>query len=173
MKDYLQETKKCLEEYKANKDMLEANIKLLKKLKENRKNRVEGETGETGVTGIRYDVIPAKNNKVISKVEEIAIKNAQLELDLEEKIEALSYYVNRIDMALEEIKPVWKEVLILKYLEGNTWEYTERKVGLSDSTCRRYAKVGIKALADKLAGQKSYIDLPLFRDIYLGQVVGE
>ncbi|MBS5801125.1 MAG: hypothetical protein KID02_15490, partial [Clostridiales bacterium] len=105
--------------------------------------------------------------------EEIAIKNAQLELDLEEKIEALSYYVNRIDMGLEEIKPVWKEVLVLKFIEGYTWEYTERKVGLSESTCKRYAKDGIKALADKLAGQKSYIDLPLFRDIYLGQVVGE
>lgn len=157
--------------------MLEATIKLLKKLKENRKNRVEG---ETGVTGIRYDVVLAKNNKVTSKVEEIAIKNAQLELDLEEKIEALSYYVNRIDMGLEEIKPVWKEVLVLKFIEGYTWEYTERKVGLSESTCKRYAKDGIKALADKLAGQKSYIDLPLFRDIYLvfrdiylGQVVGE
>ena len=170
MKDYLQETKKCLEGYKANKDMLESNIKLLKKLKENRKNRVEG---ETGVTGIRYDVVLVKNNKVTSKVEEIAIKNAQLELDLEEKIEALSYYVNRIDMGLEEIKPVWKEVLVLKFIEGYTWEYTERKVGLSESTCKRYAKDGIKALADKLAGQKSYIDLPLFRDIYLGQVVGE
>ena len=170
MKDYLQETKKCLEGYKANKDMLESNIKLLKKLKENHKNRVEG---ETGVTGIRYDVVLVKNNKVTSKVEEIAIKNAQLELDLEEKIEALSYYVNRIDMGLEEIKPVWKEVLILKFIEGYTWEYTERKVGLSESTCKRYAKEGIKALADKLAGQKSYIDLPLFRDIYLSQVVGE
>ena len=170
MKDYLQETKKCLEEYKANKDMLEATIKLLKKLKENRKNRVEG---ETGVTGIRYDVVLVKNNKVTSKVEEIAIKNAQLELDLEEKIEALSYYVNRIDMGLEEIKPEWKEVLVLKFIEGYTWAYTERKVGLSESTCKRYAKEGIKALADKLAGQKSYIDLPLFRDIYLGQAVGE
>ena len=98
MKDYLQETKKCLEEYKANKDMLEATIKLLKKLKENRKNRVEG---ETGVPGIRYDVVLVKNNKVTSKVEEIAIKNAQLELELEEKIEAMSYYGNRIDMGLE------------------------------------------------------------------------
>ena len=169
MKDYLQETKKCLEEYKANKDMLEANIKLLKKLKENRKNRVEG---ETGVTSIRYDVVPAKNNKVASKVEEIAIKNAQLELDLEEKIEALSYYVNRIDMGLEEIKPVWKEVLVLKFIEGYTWEYTERKVGLSESTCKRYAKNGLKALADRLLGEESYIDLPLFRDIYLKEVVG-
>ena len=170
MKDYLQETKKCLEEYKTNKEMLEANIKLLKKLKENRKNRLEG---ETGVTCIRYDVIPAKNNKITSKVEEIAIKNAQLEIDLEEKIEALSYYVNRIDMGLQEIKPIWKEVLVIKYLEENTWDYTVIKAGLSESTCKRYAKEGIKALADKLAGQKSYIDLPLFRDIYLGQVVGE
>ena len=170
MKDYLQETKKCLEEYKANKDMLVIYIEWLKKMKENHKNKVEG---ETGVTGIRYDVIPAKNNKATSKVEEIAIKNAQLELDLEEKIEALSYYVNRIDMGLDEIKPIWKEVLVVKYLEENTWAYTERKVGLSESTCKRYAKDGIKALADKLAGQKSYIDLPLFRDIYLGQVVGE
>lgn len=170
MKDYLQETKKCLVEYKANKDMLESNIKLLNRLKENRKNRVEC---ETGVTGIRYDVMSAKNNKITSKVEEIAIKNAQLELDLEEKIEALNYYVSRIDMGLEEIKPLWKEVLVLKYLEENTWEYTVRKAGLSDSTCKRYAKEGIRALADKLVGQKSYIDLPLFRDIYLGQVVGE
>lgn len=151
MKDYLQETKKCLEEYKANKEMLEANIKLLKKLKENRRNRVEG---ETGVTGIRYDLMPAKNNKVNSKVEEIAVKNAQLELDLEEKIGALSYYVNRIDMGLQEVKPVWKEVLVLKFLEGYTWEYTERKVGLSESTCKRYAKEGIKALADKYQDKK-------------------
>lgn len=170
MRNYLEETKRCLEEYKANREMLESNIKLLKKLKDNRKNRVEG---ETGVTGIRYDVLSAKNNKVTSKVEEIAIKNAQLELDLDEKIEALRYYVNRIDMGLEEIKPVWKEVLVLKYLEENTWEYTVRKAGLSESTCKRYAKDGIIALADRLAGQKSYIDLPLFRDIYLGEAVGE
>lgn len=170
MRDYLKETKQCLEEYRANKEILDSNIKLLNKLKENRKNRVEG---ETGVTGIRYDVIPAKNNKVTSKVEEIAIKNAQLELDLEEKIESLSYYINRIDMALDEIKPIWKEVLTVKYIEENTWEYTEIKVGLSESTCKRYAKSGIKALADKLAGQNSYIDLPLFRDIYLGSAVGE
>ena len=170
MKDYLQEIKKCLEEYKANKDMLESNIKLLEKLKENRKDRIER---ETGITGIHYDGVPVKNNNATSKVEEIAIKNIQLEIDLEEKIEALSYYVNRIDMALEEIKPEWKEVLVLKFLEGYTWAYVERKVGLSESTCKRYAKEGIKALADKLAGQKSYIDLPLFRDIYLGQVVEE
>ena len=170
MKDYLQETKKCLEEYKNNKEMLESKVRMLNKLKENRKNRVEG---ETGVGAIRYDVISTKNNKVVSKVEQIAIKNVQLELDLEEQIEVLDYYVKRIDIALEEIKPIWKEVLVIKYLEENTWEYTERKVGLSDSTCKRYAKKGIKALADKFAKEKSYIDLPLFRYIYLEQVVVE
>ena len=166
MKDYLQETIECLESYKECKTKLESKKSFLNTLKENREKRDR----EVGIKSITYDEIPAKTNKVTSKVEMIAIKNIQMELDLEEEIDSLQYYLTRINLIMMDLKEEWRQVLELKYIEGYTWEYVARKTGLSESTCRRYAKDGAKAFADKIKGEESYIDLPLFKYIYIDKV---
>lgn len=164
-RNYLKETVECLESYAECKNRLNSKVAFLNKLKADRAKRER----EVGITSMNYDVMPAKTNKITSKVEEIATKNIQMELDLEEEIDSLSYYIKRIDLKLVELKEEWKEVLNLKYIEGYTWEYVAKVSGQSESTCRRQAKEAIKALADKLLGEKSYIDLPLFRYFYIEQ----
>ena len=166
MKDYLQETMECLGNYKECKVKLEAKKAFLNMLKENRANRDR----EVGIKSITYDEIPAKTNKVTSKVEMIAIKNIQMELDLEEEIDSLQFYLTRINLIMLDLKEEWRQLLELKYIEGYTWEYVSRKTGLSESTCRRYAKDGAKAFANKIKGEESYIDLPLFKYIYIDKV---
>ncbi|MHC1747456.1 MAG: hypothetical protein AB9856_03590 [Cellulosilyticaceae bacterium] len=163
MRDYLKETIECLETYGECKERLESKIKFLETLRKERmkNNRL------VGIGGTSYEQLPAKTNKITSKVEEIAIRNIQMEMDLEEEIESLRYYLNRIDIKIEELKVEWKEIIRYKHIEGGTWEYVAKKTGQSESTCRRYEKKAIKALADKLLGEKSYIDLPLFRYFYI------
>ena len=163
---YLQETIECLENYKEYRAKLESKKEFLKKLK----NEREHKDREVGIKSITYDEVPAKTNKVTSIVEKIAIKNIQMELDLEEEIDSLQFYLNRIDLSLLDIKKEWRDVLELKHIEGYTWDYVTRKLGLSESTCRRYGEKGIKALADKIKGDESYIDLPLFKYIYIDKV---
>lgn len=166
MKNYLQETIDCLENYKECKIKLESKKAFLNILKENRKTRDR----EVGIKSITYDEIPVKTNKITSKVEQIAIKNIQMELELEEEIDSLEYYLMRIDFNLVDLKKEWQQVLELKYIEGYTWEYVARKMGQSDSTCRRQAIKAIQALADKIQGQQSYVDLPLFKYIYIDKI---
>ena len=166
MKDHLQETIECLATYKECKVKLQSKINFLNMLKEGREKRDR----EVGIKSIAYDEIPAKTNKVSSKVEQIAIKNIQMELDLEEEIDSLQYYLMRIDLALVELKDEWKQVLQLKYIEGYPWEYVAIKMGQSKATCRRNGDKAVKAFADRIQGQESYIDLPLFRYIYIEQV---
>lgn len=163
---YLQETIECLENYKEYRVKLESKKEFLKKLKSEREHRDR----EVGIKNIAYDEVPAKTNKVTSIVEKIAIKNIQIELDLEEEIDSLQYYLLSIDLSLLEIKKEWRDILELKYIGGYTWDYVVRKMGLSESTCRRYAGKGIKTLADKIKGDESYIDLPLFKYIYIDKV---
>lgn len=166
MKNYLQETIDCLENYKECKIKLESKKAFLNILKENRKTRDR----EVGIKSITYDEIPVKTNKITSKVEQIAIKNIQMELELEEEIDSLEYYLMRIDFNLVDLKKEWQQVLELKYIEGYTWEYVARKMGQSDSTCRRQVIKAIQALADKIQGQQSYVDLPLFKYIYIDKI---
>lgn len=163
---YLQETIECLENYKEYRAKLESKKEFLKKLKSER----EHNDREVGIKSSTYDEVPAKTNKVTSIVEKIAIKNIQMELDLEEEIDSLQFYLKSIELSLLEIKKEWRKVLELKYIEGYTWEYVTRKMGLSESTCRRYADKGIKVLAGKIKGDESYIDLPLFKYIYIDKV---
>lgn len=163
MRDYLAETAECLERYLESKSMLESKITLLIRLRKDRCNKER----EISIPSAQYDEIPAKTNKVSSKVEEIAIKNIQLELDLEEEIDSLTYYINRIDIKMAELKEEWQQLIRLKYIEGNTWEYIAYKTGQSESTCRREARKALEALMHGLVGEKSYIDLPLFRYIYI------
>lgn len=163
---YLQETIECLENYKEYRAKLESKKEFLKKLK----NEREHKDREVGIKSITYGEVPAKTNKVTSIVEKIAIKNIQMELDLEEEIDSLQYYLMKIDLSLVELKDEWKQVLELKYIEGYTWKYVARRMGQSESTCRRQADKAIKALADQIQGQQSYIELPLFRYIYIDKV---
>lgn len=166
MKDYLQETIECLGNYKECEMKLQSKKAFLNRLKENRESRDR----EVGIKSNTYGEVPAKTNKITSKVEMIAIKNIQLELDLEEEIDSLQYYLTRLNLIMMDLKVEWREILELKYIEGCTWEYVARKTGLSESTCRRYAKEGAKAFADKIKGAESYIDLPLFKYIYIDKV---
>jgi DNA-directed RNA polymerase specialized sigma24 family protein len=163
---YLQETIECLGNYKEYRAKLESKKEFLKKLKSERENNDR----EVGIKSMTYDEAPAKTNKVTSIVEKIAIKNIQMELDLEEEIDSLQYYLMRIDLALVELKDEWKQVLQLKYIEGYPWEYVAIKMGQSKATCRRNGDKAVKAFADRIQGQESYIDLPLFRYIYIEQV---
>lgn len=166
MRNYLEETKECLGAYSECKAKLQSKIRFLNMLKEGRQSKDR----EVGIKSIAYDEVAAKTNKITSKVEQIAIKNIQMEIDLEEEIDSLTYYLNRIDLKMVELKDSWREVLRLKYIEGLTWEYVARKMGQSESTCRRQGDAAIKALADKIKGEESYIDLPLFRYIYIDKV---
>ncbi|MDA3732053.1 hypothetical protein PBV87_11225 [Niameybacter massiliensis] len=163
---YLKETIECLENYREYKERLELKKGFLKKLKSERENNDR----EADIKSTAYDVTPAKTNKVTSIVEKIAIKNIQMEVDLEDEIDSLQFYIRRIDLSLMDLKKEWRDILELKYIGGYTWEYVTRKMGLSESTCRRYSEKGIKALANKIKGDESYIDLPLFKYIYIDKV---
>ncbi|MHC1749458.1 MAG: hypothetical protein AB9856_14395 [Cellulosilyticaceae bacterium] len=163
MRDYLKETIECLETYSECKGRLESKINFLDTIRRERMKKDR----QISISGTAYDELPAKTNKISSKVEQIAIRNIQMEIDIEEEIESLRYYLNRIDVKIEELKSEWKEIIIYKHIEGLTWEYVAKKTGQSESTCRRHEKKAIKALSDKLLGEKSYIDLPLFRYFYI------
>ena len=112
-----------------------------------------------------YSQIPAGSHvfNTTSKMEQAIIKN-------DEWIRAnsaVSKEIRELDIAMEPLKVIEREILKLKYVEGNDWGIVASKMGYSERQCKRFAKAGLIRMADVLYGQDSY-DLPIYE--YLREI---
>lgn len=80
--------------------------------------------------------------------EQIAKKNMEWEEELKHDIEKMNYQLTMIDIKLYILKKECRDVIQVKYIEHNTWEYTSKHLGMSIATCRRRATEGIQLLVD-------------------------
>ena len=112
-----------------------------------------------------YSQIPAGSHvfNCESKMEREIIKNDELIRKNEEVCNEL----RELEIAMEPLKPIYKEIVRLKYIEGLEWGIVASKVGYSERQCKRYARASLIRMADMLYGDDSY-DLPIYE--YLREI---
>lgn len=146
MENKEKEIQEILEKFKGKQENVRRKLELLNSIRERRKQTER----TTGVSSIRYDNIKAHTNNVISKVERIAIKNIQFEMELEEEIEWLNYQINIIEGALWELRCADEKLYRIayeKFIENKTWRCVGYTIGLGERQCMRIGKKAIEILA--------------------------
>ncbi|MCC0649236.1 hypothetical protein [Clostridioides sp. ZZV15-6598] len=155
-KEFFIATKKYLDNYKqlhTNIESLKIQIKYLR----------EYHLGDF-MQGLSYDRIPiSKTNSIRNQVE---IKLIDLEEKIIEKqielyeMEALE---RTIDSAINNLKPIHKQIIKYRYIEGLEWNLVVDKVYLEERQLRERANQAISSISIALFGKKALIEQePLF-----------
>lgn len=149
----LKDVQEILERFEGRKENLARKIELLDEIRHRRSswNR------ETGLKSAAYDTVPANNNKVTSTVSQIAIKNIDLELELEEEIEYLTYQVDVIQKILIDIKGMNKDlytIVVEKYINQKTWKHIAIDVSITQRSCMRRGDRALKLVQEMLSDKK-------------------
>lgn len=136
-----------LEQYNNVKYIVEKKEEALAKLIKNREEREKNNPKA-------FDT-----NLIGSMIEQIAKKNKEMEDQLKHDIDRMNYQLMIVDVQLSMLKKECRDVIQVKYIENNTWEYTAKHVGMSVATCRRKATDGIQMLADALTKEFENSDI--------------
>lgn len=109
---------------------------------------------------ISYDTIPAgsSTNTISNRVEKAIIKSDEFLW----KNSGVSKELQELDIAIEPLNELQKEIVKLKYIECKDWEFVADSVGYSVRQCKREGKSALRRMADILYGELSYIDLPIY-----------
>lgn len=113
-----------------------------------------------------YSQVPAGSHvsNVRNKMDDALIKS-------EEVITKYSFTIkelDELDMAMDSLRPIYKQIVSLRYIDGLEWGLVSCEVGYSERQCKRIAKAAIARMADIFYGEDSY-DLPIY-DYYRGIV---
>ena len=79
-----------------------------------------------------------------SKMDEELIKSEELMTRYSFTIKEL----DELDMAMESLRPIYKQVISLRYIDGLEWGIVSGEVGYSERQCKRIAKAAIARMAD-------------------------
>ncbi len=128
------DVKTLLAEYGANKRLLSKKEQILEQVKmaSNSQDRYEG------IRSMNYDEVPSNTNKVTSIVENIALKQLEMEYELNAEIAQLKLNIISVDNLLTCLGDSHRDILFLRLSEGYTWEEVEKEIGMSINTCRKY-----------------------------------
>ncbi len=106
-----------------------------------------------------YSQIPAGSHvsNTKNKMDEALIKSEELMSRYSFTIKE----IDELDMAMESLRPIYKQVISLRYIDGLEWGLVSAEVGYSERQCKRIAKAAIARIADIFYGEDSY-DLPIY-----------
>ena len=106
-----------------------------------------------------YSQIPAGSRvfNTTSKMDQALIKSEELIRKYSFTIKEL----DELDMAMEPLRNIYKQVITLKYIEGLDWGLVSSEIGYSERQCKRIARTALTRMADILYGEDSY-DLPIY-----------
>ncbi len=145
-KECIQFTEDILKGYRE----LRLHLEKLKRIKESLKC-------EYTTQGISYDsekVSPT--NKIAKEVENEVIKTITKIEELEQEIEEESSLIREIDIAINNLSPIHREIIQYKYIEKLSWNEIVDKTCYSERSLKYKRSDAIKRIAVKLFGGKIF-----------------
>ena len=97
---------------------------------------------------------------VSSRVENAILKQESIEYTAKKAIKE----IERLDIAMEALTTIQKDIVEMKYIEGNDWGFVSSQLGYSERQCQREGKMALSIMVSVLYGEESY-DLPLYNYI--------
>ncbi|EIS9702566.1 hypothetical protein [Clostridioides difficile] len=155
-KEFFNATKKQLSNYK----QLSTNIIKLKNEIQMLKNNSVGDL----MKGISYDSVKTgKTNKTSNMIEDAIVNVSDLITEKEIELYEAEIIKSTIELAIRNLKPIHKQIITYKYIEGLEWCLIVDKVYLEERQLREKANQAINSISIALFGKKALIEQePLF-----------
>ncbi|VII21928.1 probable sigma factor [Clostridioides difficile] len=155
-KEFFNATKKQLSNYK----QLSINIIKLKNEIQMLKDNSVGDL----MKGISYDSVKTgKTNKTSNMIEDAIVNVSDLITEKEIELYEAEIIKSTIDLAIRNLKPIHKQIITYKYIEGLEWSLIVDKVYLEERQLRERANQAINSISIALFGKKALIEQePLF-----------
>lgn len=119
------------------------------------KNLQAGKT--VAIRAIRYDDIKTSQTYNISRqVENKVIDMVAYVQDLEIEVYKEKRLKKQIDRAINNLKPIRKQIIELRYLEGMDWTTMAQELYHDEKTLRKYKNEAVKSIAVELFGTKVF-----------------
>lgn len=155
-KEFFNATKKQLSNYK----QLSTNIIKLKKEVQMLRDNSVGDL----MKGISYDSVKTgKTNKTSNMIEDAIVNVSDLIIEKEIELYEAEIIKSTIDLAIRNLKPIHKQIIEYRYIEGLEWALVVDKVYLEERQLRERANQAISSISIALFGKKALIEQePLF-----------
>lgn len=155
-KEFFNATKKQLSNYK----QLGTNIIKLKNEIQMLKDNSVGDL----MKGISYDGIKTgKTNKTGNMIEDAIVNVSEIIIEKEIELYEAEIIKSTIDMAIRNLKPIHRQVIELRYIEGLMWLEMVDIVHLEERQLNIRASQAISSISIALFGKKAMIEQePLF-----------
>lgn len=112
---------------------------------------------KVAIRAIRYDDIKTSQTYNISRqVENEVIDMVAYVQDLEIEVYKEKRLKKQIDRALNNLKPIRKQIIELRYLEGMDWTTMSQELHYDEKTLRKYKNEAVKSIAVELFGSKVF-----------------
>jgi len=100
-----------------------------------------------GITAVRYDKeFTSRTNKIVQMVEDTAIRNIEYSDVLKRQIKLYAHKLSAIETSLEKLKPVQKQVLIMRYFNDADWNTVCETLLYSRAACYKHHEQAIAQL---------------------------
>lgn len=155
-KEFFNATKKQLSNYK----QLSANIIKLKNEIQMLKDNSVGDL----MKGISYDSVKTgKTNKTSNMIEDAIVNVSDLITEKEIELYETEIIKSTIDLAIRNLKPIHRQIIELKYIDGLMWQEMVDIVHLEERQLSVRASQAISSISIALFGKKALIEQePLF-----------
>ncbi|MDM8127019.1 sigma factor-like helix-turn-helix DNA-binding protein [Paraclostridium benzoelyticum] len=112
---------------------------------------------KVAIRAIRYDDIKTSQTYNISRqVESEVIDMVAYVQDLEIEVYKEKRLKKQIDRAINNLKPIRKQIIELRYLEGMDWTTMSQELHYDEKTLRKYKNEAVKSIAVELFGSKVF-----------------
>lgn len=109
------------------------------------------------ISAIKYDIAVSKNKNNVSVVEMNVIRNFS-RLELEQKANELSKFINRLDYVIENLPEIEKNIIKLRYFNkyGTVTYFTSiaYKLNYSETWCETLNRRALERIVRSLKGYK-------------------
>ncbi|MDV9641007.1 hypothetical protein RHF59_20200, partial [Clostridioides difficile] len=104
-----------------------------------------------------------KTNKTSNMIEDAIVNVSDLITEKEIELYEAEIIKSTIDLAIRNLKPIHKQIITYKYIEGLEWSLIVDKVYLEERQLRERANQAINSISIALFGKKALIEQePLF-----------
>ncbi len=124
------------------------------------KNTLDEVDINDGITSVKYDeAFTSKTNKIVRLVEDTAIRNIEYTDILNRQIKLYTHKLTTIEKCLDHIKPIQKDILVLRYFKEEDWNTICDKLLYSRAACYKHHEESIKKLDTLLYGLGHWFDM--------------
>ncbi len=110
-----------------------------------------------GVRGIDYSGDGIKTNNINKIVEDTALSNILDKIEINKELLEVKIKLERLDSAVNSLDSISSKIIMMKYVEGASWNEVVDVVNYTDRTCRTKIGAALGQLAYIFYGSRVFI----------------